>query len=684
VSSALTPPDLSAPSTEGVAAEQRAPDFRYQPALDGIRALAVLAVMAYHFPYVWARGGFLGVDAFFVLSGYLITTLLVLEWRRLTSVRLVAFWGRRIRRLLPALLLVIVFVAIYGWIAEPTDQLNRLRWDGLSGLFYVANWRFIIAGQSYFDLFTTPSPFRHLWSLAIEEQFYLIWPLVVLGCMKVAKGKLRVLVGVCVVGAIGSAWLMQALYDSGDPSRAYYGTDSRAHTILVGCLLALLLLVWKPASKRARLTIQVLGVIGALAVVWSWNRVSDVDPNYYGIGSMLFAIAVAAVITAAVQPGRGPNRSPLSFAPLRWIGTISYGLYHWHWPINIWLVHWRLGFGGSAQNAVRLAVTFAFATASYYLVERPIRQGRFFGKARITLRWVAPAGVLLVILTLMVSTVGATKTPTYFGTGPNPLACPTPRSDELKAAQKALRSGPAVESDPRRPPLKVVVVGDSIACSLWPGMKVVAKAADIKVDQGAVIACGIASGEVESGSVLVPPNSDQCPALVGGTLDGVLKRVRHPDVALWLSSWERADLKVGDKALKAGTPAWDRVMTKRMEKVLGKLRKAGAHVVIATLAPTAPAEFHVIKETDQEADDRAYDGLNQLLIRFAAKHPNDVTLVNLAGKVCPDGAPCPIKVEGFVPRPFDGAHFSPRGAVWASEWLLPTLEKAGETANANP
>ena len=141
----------------------------------------MLAVIAYHTPYVWAKGGFLGVDTFFVLSGFLITTLLVLEWQRAQSIALVAFWGRRVRRLLPALLLVIVFVAIYGWVAIPPYELTKLRLDGLSGLFYVANWRFIVSGQSYFDLMSAPSPIRHLWSLAIEEQFYLVWPLVVLG-----------------------------------------------------------------------------------------------------------------------------------------------------------------------------------------------------------------------------------------------------------------------------------------------------------------------------------------------------------------------------------------------------------------------------------------------------------------------------------------------------------------------
>ena len=191
----------------------------YHPPLDGIRALAVAAVVVFHLHESGLTGGFLGVDAFFVLSGFLITTLLVLEWRRTEGIGLVAFWGRRARRLLPALLLLLVAVAVYASFEVPSTELGRLRWDGISGLFYVANWRFVASGQSYFDLFTGASPFRHLWSLAIEEQFYLVWPLVTLGCLTLAKGRLRVLGAVTLAGVVVSTALMALLYDTADPSR---------------------------------------------------------------------------------------------------------------------------------------------------------------------------------------------------------------------------------------------------------------------------------------------------------------------------------------------------------------------------------------------------------------------------------------------------------------------------------
>ena len=200
----------------------------YQPSLDGLRALAVAAVVVFHLHETGLTGGFLGVDTFFVLSGFLITTLLVLEWRRTTSIGLIAFWARRARRLLPALILLLIAVAVFAHFEVPTTELHRLRWDGIAGLFYVANWRFVASSQSYFDLFSAASPFRHLWSLAIEEQFYLVWPLVTIACLRLGHGRLRILAAIAAVGTVGSVIVMAVLYNADDPSRAYYGTDARA------------------------------------------------------------------------------------------------------------------------------------------------------------------------------------------------------------------------------------------------------------------------------------------------------------------------------------------------------------------------------------------------------------------------------------------------------------------------
>ena len=186
----------------------------YVPALDGVRALAVAAVLAFHGGMSWARGGYLGVDAFFVLSGYLITTLLLTEWQRTGGIALAAFWGRRARRLLPALLLLIVVVTIAARSLLPPEEVRLLRGDGLAAVFYVANWQMLLGGGDYFAQTAAPSPLEHTWSLAIEEQFYLLWPLLLL-VLLASRRPLRRLVVVCAAGAVASAVALAVLYSAG-------------------------------------------------------------------------------------------------------------------------------------------------------------------------------------------------------------------------------------------------------------------------------------------------------------------------------------------------------------------------------------------------------------------------------------------------------------------------------------
>src|SRR5436190_12504130 len=207
------------------------------PGVDGLRALAVLAVFVYHFHNGggWLPGGFLGVDVFFVISGYLITSLLLSEFRRTGTVDLVRFWLRRARRLLPAVGVLIGVVMILA-VFFSFGQISVLRQDALSSMAYVTNWELIFSHQSYFEAFARPSLFRHLWSLAVEEQFYLLWPLAFAFCIT-RFGRRRLLLGV-IAGALASAGLMALLFDPSDPNRVFYGTDTRAVALLMGVLLS--------------------------------------------------------------------------------------------------------------------------------------------------------------------------------------------------------------------------------------------------------------------------------------------------------------------------------------------------------------------------------------------------------------------------------------------------------------
>ena len=310
------------------------PRLPYLPALDGLRAAAVVAVLLYHAGVGWLPGGYLGVDTFFVLSGFLITALLLAEWQGNGGIALAAFWARRARRLLPALLLVLLAVGAYAAFLAPAHELSSLRGDSLATLFYGANWRFVASAQGYFDQFVTPSPLRHAWSLAIEEQFYLVWPLVVLGWLRLRRGRTAGLGGFCVALALGSAALMALLAQgAADTSRAYYGTDTRAQAVLVGAALAV---AWhrRPdavAGRPGRLVLALAGV-GVLVTAWLWTSVPDTDRWMYRGGFLLAAVATAAVLAAVARPDPGRAARVLTLAPLRWIGAISYGLYLWHWP----------------------------------------------------------------------------------------------------------------------------------------------------------------------------------------------------------------------------------------------------------------------------------------------------------------------------------------------------------------
>ena len=281
--------------------------FAYRPALDGLRAFAVLAVIAYHLGFpsrsYWAPGGYLGVDAFFVISGYLITSLLLGEHRRTGRVQLSAFWGRRARRLLPAVLLLVLVIAVYARAWADPAQLHTLRGDSVATLLYVANWHFIGTHQSYFDLFSTPSPLRHMWSLAIEEQFYILWPLVVFGALRATRGRRAALLGLTIAGIAASTVWMAVHFNPADPSRAYYGTDTRAHSLLVGCVLALFL-EWRPSfSGRANTSVQIAGLAGAIGILWAVHNITDTSRNMYYGGFLIYAIR-----GRVRRDGRGADR----------------------------------------------------------------------------------------------------------------------------------------------------------------------------------------------------------------------------------------------------------------------------------------------------------------------------------------------------------------------------------------
>ncbi|HEY6479541.1 MAG TPA: acyltransferase, partial [Streptosporangiaceae bacterium] len=364
---------------------------RYLPGLDGLRALAVLAVLAYHLGLGWAPGGLLGVGVFFTLSGYLITDLLLGQFARTGSLQLLDFWFRRARRLLPALF--VMLAVVIAWVA----LLQRTQLAGLRGAVgaaaaYVSNWYLIGQHTSYFARFGPPSPLGHLWSLAVEEQFYLVWPwllLLGLALLRPRRGTgSRAATGTGAAGRYGlavvtlvlagaSAAAMTMLYHPGyDPTRVYDGTDTRAFALLIGAALAFAWPTHQPrrdAGAVSRWCLDGVGLVGLLviaALVW---RTNEYSPFMYRGGLAVLSLATVLVLAAVAAPaGRlGPL---LGVAPLRWIGVRSYGIYLWHFPI-IALTTPAGGRDPASRAALQVAATIAVSALSWHFVEEPIRHG---------------------------------------------------------------------------------------------------------------------------------------------------------------------------------------------------------------------------------------------------------------------------------------------------------------------
>jgi peptidoglycan/LPS O-acetylase OafA/YrhL len=347
----------------------------YNPGLDGIRAIAVVGVIAYHLNFGWASGGLLGVGVFFVLSGYLITDLLVAEYRRLQKIHLGLFWLRRARRLLPALLVMLFVVVVWATLFD-RSQLGGLRTNLLPGIFYISNWWFIYHHVSYFARFGPPSPLGHLWSLAVEEQFYLFWPLILLAALRWVKDKRVIIAGILAVAA-ASALEMAILYSPvTDPTRVYDGTDTRAFALLIGAALAL---VWPrgrsfgPISPGARRYLELIGVVSLLGIAALYWHTSQADAFIYRGGMVVLSVLTALVIAVCVHPGARLSEW-LGVQPLRWIGERSYAIYLWQFPVIILSTRQNAG-PSYGRAALQVAAIFIVSGLSWHFIEQPVRLG---------------------------------------------------------------------------------------------------------------------------------------------------------------------------------------------------------------------------------------------------------------------------------------------------------------------
>lgn len=653
--------------------------LRYWPALDGVRALAVTAVLLFHGGVSWLPGGFLGVDAFFVLSGFLITSLLLAERAATGRIRLGAFWLRRARRLFPALLLLLLFVVASFPQVLPRPEVGLLRGDAYAAMAYVANWRMIYRGDDYFAQTSAPSPLQHTWSLGIEEQFYVGWPLLVVALL--AFGLRRALVGLCLAGAGASAVLAALLYDPNAVNRAYFGTDTRAQALLIGCALAALLVPrlgprLGQAGVRSRPpmlhpgTAVALGsaALGSVVLLgWLWTHASGTGALLYHGGFAAGGLAVATVLATVVLHPTGMLARVLGFAPLVWLGRISYGVYLWHWPLFHLMTAERTGLGGGSLLAARLAVTLLISIVSYVFVEQPIRTRRWpvpLGRPRIVIgAFGASLGTVALVGATAMFILVATIVPTRVSVVPIikiPIAQPT------AAGEGHLTPMSRPDRKPGENP-RITFFGDSVA---WTVGIYLQEFRGLTITTQALPGCGIA--RLPDIIYIDEPHTNypDCPTWELNWRYGV--QSDDPDVAVvLLDRWELMDRRLGDEYMHVGQPLFDAYLAVELEYALSIVGSRGAHIVLLTAPYT-----HRWERPDgglyPEDEPERVDAWNRLLREVAGRHRDTVTVLDLNKRSCPDGKFTwnigPLQLRS------DGLHFTPEGVQeWIAPWLVPQL-----------
>jgi len=635
-------------------------EFARQPALDGVRGLAVIAIILYHAEISWAKGGFIGVDVFFVLSGFLITTLLIAETGRTSRIDLRAFYRRRVARLLPMMLVVVAAGAAWAALAAEDTVLSRVRRDGLGALLYVNNWVQIHDGVGYFDRFSPPSPFTHLWSLSVEEQFYFVWPAVisaVIWCSTRRRATLtdetsdessgatrhqqfrrhqdRFRRRIGVASAVGlaasatAAWWLEA--HGSDPSVIYLRSDTRVQGIMAGCLVACLW--WGRWRRRGDATadegvlstgrrtlgsmaIDVAGLVGLVSLMVVAHIGFDLRFGARG-GYLLLAVVTCIVLVAATQRPGGLTFALLSVGWLRWLGTISYSLYLWHWLVNAAVDPRRTGWDPTVVLWVQLTVPILLAAGSYSFIERP--------GLRMTRRGflAAPVAVAAVAVALVASTAGARASSaerfaedSQRNAEPPPLAPPPPTSPPVPVAP---------------PVTTILMIGDSFGSAIaagWPGTD------NVRVVDATTPVCGpfTFAGTRERRATPLSSCGDWATtlaqSLAANPTDVVVVGVRS-----WLSMTNNERLRTQKFAYDISTP--QNLMTDELDALADVVQGGGATLVLTT-APSG-----VFPATER----LPIDLYNQVAARVAAGRPDLVGTVDIMSGCA---TPCADPASGFI------------------------------------
>jgi peptidoglycan/LPS O-acetylase OafA/YrhL len=654
-------------------------------------------------------GGWIGVDTFFVLSGYLITSLLLAEHDRTGGIALKAFWGRRARRLLPALFLLLAGVGLFAAVVATAEARSVIRQDLWGALTYSSNWLDIVRGSGYWETFTQPSPLAHVWSLAIEEQFYLVWPLVAWWALR--RGGTRRLVTVAAAGAVVlAAWAIGLAWTGASVDRLYLGTDTRAPALLLGAALgALRVGTARPELRRAA---HVAGPLGVALLAWAAFTLDGRDPEVYRGALLGVSLAGGLAVVGASQADGGWFGRVVGWRPLCVLGLLSYGIYLAHWPILLAVQRWS-HLGPWATTAVVAPLTIAAAAASYLAVEQPIRLRRSLAWSRPALLPVLAAGC---VVAAVAGTIGArpglrsvdertllaalpaaetatepgstaaavtgppvTRSPAAFDTLPTTTAAATTTAAPTvaPATVPATALAATVSAPPPTAPLvapmarpagrtpRVLAVGDSVAYSLSSALVTMGQRSAVDVAVRAAPGC---TPDDQRTAYRNGPATKHEPSVCQTMVQRWPRDVERfqPDLVLVLYGGFISGWLLDGPPLDTCDPAYGAHYGALLDRAIDTLTAGGARVVVAL-----PAYNRVYGTV--EAADATVDCLTATYTAAVARHADRAAILRLDLFACPTADTCDsTQVDGRRLR-FDGLHYRAAAARLASQWILDQL-----------
>jgi peptidoglycan/LPS O-acetylase OafA/YrhL len=658
------------------------PSMGYQPALDGLRALSVIAVVFYHAGFSWMHGGFFGVEVFFVVSGFLITSLLLDERDRSGRNGLGQFWLRRARRLLPALFTVLAAVAIWSMFDGTDEQQSQLRRDLPWAIFYGGNWGQIVGGVPYYA--GDPPLLRHVWSLAVEEQWYLIWPLAFLALRRTKLSRAGTAAVLAAASGVVMAWTFIlhgngpgnlsspiALFDGVDRINfMYLSTVTRASGLVLGAAAAF---VWRPwrSTKAAKspggwlldglgmLAVAMLGCIAAVATL--------TDGYVYQWLLALVTVLSLVAVLAAVHPAATWYRAMLSWRPLVEIGKRSYGIYLWHWPIFVFAGAYH----GSVPKVVgALAVTAVVSELCYRLVELPVRRGELG-------RWWHSAGERRRLPTLGAAVAAVGIVAFYAAVEPFDRAAGgdevTFGAGAVAAADQAtttVAGGATTTAVVAEGPRRLVIVGDSqahaLAINLPDGIE-----DTFDVTDGSVEGCSV----YDEGTLLTKRagyslSFGRCRGWQDEWVDAT-ERADAEIALVVLGAWDVFDFDLDDGTeLEFGTPEWDAYVTDDLQSGIDALSATGVRIALLEVPCMRPQDVEGagIPALPERGDDDRVAHLNELWQEVAAANPDTVTFVEGPAEWCDDD-----DIASDVGYRWDGVHVYTPGANLIYTTIAPAL-----------